>query len=132
MPQMAFKKYRRSSFLAKPASCDTLFNRTSTIRRIAGPLRRAKNSSADFFVNPMVNSFIAGLCYSSLPETNRLALAARGLLLLLGWTRGAGLSAQCCEELVSGKGIDHVGGFEPSPAGHRYPVPQERQMHRIV
>src|SRR5580704_7758140 len=32
MPQTAFVKYLRSSFLVNPASCETLFRRTSTNR----------------------------------------------------------------------------------------------------
>src|SRR6266576_6462212 len=58
MPQMAFVKYRRSSFFAKPASCETLFKRTSTTRFTPASFSSVKNFSADFFVKPMVKLFI--------------------------------------------------------------------------
>src|SRR5271157_22811 len=61
MSQIAFVKYRRSSLFVKPASCDTLFNRTSIKRLTPALLRRVKNVSADFLVKPIVKIFIRPL-----------------------------------------------------------------------
>src|SRR5215471_9382479 len=58
MSQISFKKYSRSSFFAKPANCDTLFRRTSTMRLAPDARRISKNFRADFLVNPIVNSVI--------------------------------------------------------------------------
>src|SRR3974390_2378879 len=58
MPQMALTKYLRSSRFAKPASCETLFSRTSTSFFTPAFDNRSKNRSADVLVKPIVNSFI--------------------------------------------------------------------------
>src|SRR5471030_1484681 len=57
-PQMVFVKYLRSSRLVNPASCETLFKRTSTRRRTPAFWSRVKNVSADFLVKPIVKIFI--------------------------------------------------------------------------
>ena len=55
---IAFRKYFKSSRLLKPASCDTLFNRTSTTRLTPDFLSRVKKSSAFLWVKPMVQILI--------------------------------------------------------------------------
>ena len=45
MPQMLFRKKRKSSFLVNPANCDTFFRRISTIRLNPGCLSNVKNCS---------------------------------------------------------------------------------------
>src|SRR5262249_41918015 len=59
--QMVFAKNLRSSFLAKPASCETLFSRTSMIFLTFAFDRREKKFSAVVLVKPMVKSFIPQL-----------------------------------------------------------------------
>jgi hypothetical protein len=43
---------------ANPASCETLFSRTSTTRLAPDARKFSKNCCALFLVNPMVNNFI--------------------------------------------------------------------------
>src|SRR5713101_2336442 len=108
---MALAKKRRSSFFVKPASWETLLRRTSMSLRISGFLNRAKNSSADFLVNPMVNIFIGpsdskrthdfALLHSVLRtrssrlelysplKTGRLCLSVRGSPLFQEFEEGA-------------------------------------------
>src|SRR6266478_1146994 len=52
--QIAFVKYRRSSFFVNPASWETLLSRTSTSRWTLALFSRVKKVSADFLVNPIV------------------------------------------------------------------------------
>ena len=42
----------------KPASCDMLLSRTSTMRLTPAFCKVTKNRSADFFVKPIVNIFV--------------------------------------------------------------------------
>ncbi len=53
---MHFLTVANTSFLAKPASCELLLKRTSTMRRTPALRRSSKNHCADFLVNPMVDS----------------------------------------------------------------------------
>ena len=67
MPAIARKKYFRSSFLEKPASCETLFSRMSITRWTPAAWSFVKNSSAVFFVKPMVKILIAPSIKMSTP-----------------------------------------------------------------
>lgn len=57
IPHISLRKYRRSSRFENPASWETLFKRTSIRRFTSACLSDLKNSSADFFVKPIVNNF---------------------------------------------------------------------------
>src|SRR5258706_15192172 len=98
MLQIAFVKKRRSSFLVKPASCETLLRRTSISRLTPAFFNQVKKVSADFFVNPIVKSFIQ-------PDS-----------LLLNY-QGAQQSHKQCAPLVCGRHpLTTVRGSEPNPA----------------
>src|SRR5882672_10318361 len=56
-------------------------------------------------------------------------LALRGGLLAL---EGARLRSQGRQELIHGQGIDDISRFQPAPARHGHPVPDELQMWRVV
>lgn len=71
IPQMAFAKYLRSSLFVNPASCETLFRRTSTNRFTSAFFSRVRNVSADFFVKPMVKIFIPRPCGKREPHQGR-------------------------------------------------------------
>src|SRR5688572_18069618 len=60
MSQISLRKNLRSSRFEKPASCETLLSRTSTMRFV--PLFRSnpKNSAAVFLVKPMVWTVVSG------------------------------------------------------------------------
>src|SRR5688572_16179234 len=80
MPASACAKYSRSSRLAKPASCDVLPRRTSTIRLTPASFSRPKKCSALVRVKPMLKSCTR----SSLDEIHEQRLARAHVAFLDG------------------------------------------------